>query len=645
MGLVKTLTRLLHFAVITAPMALDLAGQPTPTYRLERLPVPGGAELVTLIRHNNGSDARSSDVPMLTILRDTLGDRDPENDRLRYVWILTKARPNVLQSVTSAIPFAFFRTGTKGHSSHPPRPMLDLASPNQSVWTNVLGDTMQVLRLDPMGAWVRSPSRAYRGNAADYRKLQVFQALSALNRLFRDEPNGQSLLSWTDLRKIYSRLMLSNRTLGGLVREESLAQFYANELSQQQQIRSRNWELLRQRAELCGLYFDPIPDGAGVPGTALLWIARSDLEDGKSHECDTQFLSVKNPWTDDRLLKWTGYSQAFYFDSDNRSAPSETPGAHVEDLIPLAFYTLDHPRVPFMLVDFRDPGQPKRREMVFRGASTITTSVLGLTRFGNWSFLAASWAWTFIRERHGVAVSHTARLRAYSETREFLAADASFDPALKNDLVQRLDHFSLNPLENCLENEASLARQQYSALLQYATSPAGLAAKLNRDRKREMESDTRSKLARLLAAPTRWFTGRHATGVYRESSLVAHLDASRRVAHHLRFLRSVLASGPFPEVTWDTAEIRRSIDVLADEPKAAGPAAARVIANLLLQTEDGQLRRSCLWALGYSDLIYARGELKRLSEDPNATDMLRALCLVYLNGGVEDMISSEAGTR
>ncbi len=163
--------------------------------------------------------------------------------------------------------------------------------------------------------------------------------------------------------------------------------------------------------------------------------------------------------------------QVRYFDSDNHPVPAGTPGARAEEMIPLALYNLDYPRVPLLLADFRDSLKPKRREMMDQGASSVVTGVLGLTRFGNPEFFAAEVAWTFVRGRHGSAVNRSARLEAYSEAREFLAMDSSLDPALKMELRRRLDHLALNPRDNDVSHEATLAREQYSALLRYAESP------------------------------------------------------------------------------------------------------------------------------------------------------------------------------
>jgi hypothetical protein len=119
-------------------------------------------------------------------------------------------------------------------------------------------------------------------------------------------------------------------------------------------------------------------------------------------------------------------------------------------------------------------------------------------------------AFTFVRGRHGATVNRSARLEAYSEAREFLSVDSSFDPALKVELQHRLDHLALNPRENDVAHEATLAREQYAALLQYAHSPRG-AAKLERDRRKELEAYTQSQGKRVATSFGRVFTAGRAS--------------------------------------------------------------------------------------------------------------------------------------
>src|SRR5438105_4841653 len=79
-------------------------------FRVERLPLIGGSELLTIFGRLDAVRSGPNpapEVPLLSILRDTLGDDNPESDRLRYVWMMTYARPTALKRVASAIPFLY----------------------------------------------------------------------------------------------------------------------------------------------------------------------------------------------------------------------------------------------------------------------------------------------------------------------------------------------------------------------------------------------------------------------------------------------------------------------------------------------------------------------------------------------------------
>jgi hypothetical protein len=598
---------LLESALVCFVLGTGILSPPVPEYRSESQPVAGGAELVTVFARLNGAaapGAQDLDVPLLAVLRDSLGDDDPDNDRLRSVWILTSTRPTVWQRAASALSFGYFRAGSKRHAGRVPSPALDLAAPSKSVYSNLFGDGLQALELDPLGAAVRSTTRTYRTNSDDYTKLQVFQALVTLDNLGLDnlaadnlarQSGGPSALTDRQLREIYSRLSLSTRTFGGLVREQHLSRYYDQETSRLQQTRGHNWELLRQRAELNGLFFEPLAITSGSPSEALLWIARPDLDSGAGRHFDGQFLGIANPWTDARLMHWPGYSQLRYLDSDNRPVSQDAPGAHPVDMIPLALYSLDYPRVPLLLADFRHSLNPKRREMISQGVTGLVTGVFGITRFGNPSFFAADFLWTFVRGRHGAAVNRTARLQAYSGARQFLAMDASLDPALKIELQRQLDHLALNPRENETSHEATLAREQYAALLQYANSPRG-AAKLEQDRSKELESYTRSPASRTFARLGRIFTRGPRLDPALDLSLRLELDAYRRSATHVQFLEQLLAASPRPDVVWDADAIRKSVEDLSADPHS-GPEAQRLIAQVYARTADSDLRSACWRAM------------------------------------------------
>jgi hypothetical protein len=380
-----------------------------------------------------------------------------------------------------------------------------------------------------------------------------------------------------------------------------------------------------------------------TPLGALLWVAEEDLKRSSEHSFDGQFLNIADPWSDDRLQHWTGYSETRYLDAENRPVRADAPGARAVGMIPLAFYSLDHPRVPLLLADFRDQLKPKRREMLQHGSSVIITSVLGISRFGNWPFFAAESAWMFVRGRHGAAVNRSARMRSYSEARTFLAVDTTLDPGLKAELLARLDHLALNPLENGTAREAQLAREQYRALIQYAQAHGGLEAKLQRDRRKELAAYTQSSARRVWSAIGRFFAApRGADSDISEPALLAQLDARRRALHYQRYLEQLLASSPRPEVGSNVDEILRSIEALSVEP-ASGPRAPQLIARVFSQSHDSELRIACLRALQYLNLEVARNELRRLSQDPGTGEGWRELCRLYLTGETAPVLGGASG--
>jgi hypothetical protein len=270
--------------------------------------------------------------------------------------------------------------------------------------------------------------------------------------------------------------------------------------------------------------------------------------------------------------------------------------------------------------------------MFLHGSTVVITSVLGISRFGNWPFFLGEAAWTFVRARHGGAVNRSARLRAYSEARAFLAVDNTLNSQLKAELRARLDHLALNPLENGAAGEAQLAREQYNALLQYAGAPRGLVAKLERDRRKELASYTQSRARRMFAAFVHFFNpGPRNDSEMPDPALLAELDAHRRASYHQRFLEQLLASSPRPDVVGNLDDIERSLEALS-EASAPGPHSPQLIAEVFARSGDSQLRIACLRALQRFNVEEARNELRRLSLDPQTGEGWRELCLVYLNG-------------
>ena len=336
----------------------------TEIFRLERVPVDGGAELITIHARLDGIGS-SEDVkwvPLVTVLRDTLGDSSPENDRLRYVWPLTYTRPTMRQRVAAAIPFMYTRVGNRRKfSDKAPPAVLDLAAADRDVWNKIFWTALQNLLLDPYGVPLKASSLSYQQNIAAYRKSHIIRALSVLSLYQAIE--GAPAFSESELSEIQARLKLTDKTFGGLVGDLNLRRYNEKQVTAVRDERGHNWELLRQRAEDESLFFEPLEMPDGSMTHALIWVAKADLAATQDRRYDSRFLNISNPWSDKRLLSWQGYTEKRFLDSDNRSASPDAPGAREIELIPLALYGLDNPKIPMVLVDFRDGLNPKKREM------------------------------------------------------------------------------------------------------------------------------------------------------------------------------------------------------------------------------------------------------------------------------------------
>jgi len=499
----------------------------SPDVRLERTPVPGGAELLTVFGHLSAkAGAPDKEVPLVSVLRDTLGDDDPANDRLRYIWVLTSARPSVLQHAAAALPFFYWRPDLGKRADSRPAPVLDMGNTSRSVWTSLVGRVVQIAALDGNGTLLRSSTRRYRDNLADQRHVRLVEGLSVLSTLDAS-PQLDPELSGQDLLAMQARLTLAGQTLGGLVDSDKLPEVYRKQRTRSEETRGHNWELLRQRAEANGLYFEPM--GLGMSRThAVLWVAQEDL--GKPRSFDGKYLDITDPFMDARLKNWNGLTIQANFDAESRRIPEPVEGGFTRELIPLALYSLEYPKVPLLVADFRATQAPKRREMLRRAATDTLSGVLGISKWGNWPYLAGSWAWDFVESRHGATRNRVARLESASQTRHWLALDQTLDPALREELLRRLEVLGVNPLDQSVFQESDIAERQYAALLRYAPDPHGLSARLDRDRNAEMTEYRHTLRARAglqLATVVTFGAYRHKEP--HQSTIESALDQERKI--------------------------------------------------------------------------------------------------------------------
>ncbi|HVQ40178.1 MAG TPA: hypothetical protein VMS31_21740 [Pyrinomonadaceae bacterium] len=606
---------------------------PANIFRLERTAVQGGAELITIHARLDGIDSSEelNWFPLVSVLRDTLGDLNRENDRLRYVWPLTYTRPTMWQRASSAVPFLYRRVGNKSQASGKvPPPVLDLAAPDREVWNRIFWASLQSLLLDPYGTPIKASTRSYQQNVSAYRKSHVIRALSVLALYQAIE--AKPAFSESEFSEIQARLLLTDKTFGGLVDSLRLEGYYRKELMGIRDERGHNWELLRQRAEAESLYFEPLqmPDGSATH--ALLWVDKHELTAKQGARYRKRFLNIEDPWSDKRLLKWSGYVETRFLDSENRPVSQDAPGARAVELIPLALYGLDNPKIPMLLVDFRSSLNPKKREMSRRVLQDVTRNILSLSRFGDVPYFLGRTVYDVVTGRRGMDINQPSRLQTYSQLKLFLSLDRSLDPQLRDEISGRLEKVSLNPLENDLEAEGNLARQQHAALIAYANSPDGLPAKLARDRRAEAVSLEHGKTQRALFQLANILSfGKYTHREKAEPDIDARLDIARRLNYHTRFLREVSQSSPQIEVLWNLDDVRRSLRFIAEHGSLADSKAISATAKIFDRTMDDETRRLCLDSLSRMDNPKARLELIRISQHKDLPQTWRDLITASLN--------------
>jgi hypothetical protein len=487
----------------------------SPVIRVDHTPVAGGGEITTYL----GKLTDSGDpVPLVSVLRDTMGDADPANDQFRYVWAYGYKRPTLWQRFSATIPFLYRRAGLDRRSKVEPISLLDMAAPAKGAIPKMLGTALQSSVLDPLGAPLRAATRSYRERIREYRAIHVWRSIETL----RSTPVEAGGFSGEDLARIEGRLLLSNQVLGGYVSDDAVPAGWSKRQNEWALSRAHNWELLRQRAEDSGLYFQPLSLAGEDPQFALLWVERDPAAPAPSRKFDGQFLKISDPYRDDRLRNWKGYTEPWCSTANSCTV-----------MIPLALYALDHPRAPLLLVDFRDSGRPKHREMAMRFSDDLATGVLGLTGFGHWPYLAAKSTWFFIHRRHGAALDREARVRAYVQLRQSLIMGYNLDPPLREELMRRTEKLGLNPFEDDASREVQIARAQYAKLLSEANGK--LSRELERERSRELTGQLHSPAARFgfrLTAISTFGIVRHHEAVTPPG--LALIDAARRAGAEQR---------------------------------------------------------------------------------------------------------------
>jgi hypothetical protein len=612
---------------------------PHPLYYWQNTPVGNTAQLLTVFcRSCQVSNGAQADVPLVSMLRDTLGDTTPENDRVSSVWLLTYSSPNMGRRMLSAVPFFFWRAG-KGSSAVSPRdtrPMFDLTAPQHPVMSEISRDLLQWTVFDPMTTTVRATSRAYRSNGLDYERLHLEEAVSYLRKApTSHDASGPTAIQ---LDTVIARLELRKRLLGGLVSDSGAARVGEESGYEQERFRSRNWELLRQCAEKTGLFFEPIRLAGTTGQYAVLWfpLNESFSPAGTSLGPVWKLLNIHDPWTDERLKGWKDSVYTRAVDAEGSLLPFGETGSRNVRMVPLGVYGLNYPKLPLLLIDFRDKLHVRWHEITQRSINEITAGVIGISHFTNWYYYVAADLYDFVSSRHGGAMDEAARLDCYSQFRVNVALDRQIDPQLRQEIQRHVNSLDINPLEAAPSREMQAARERYAQLQAQTEERGALMVRLNKQRRAELASfgeTGKSQVAHELfhAATFGLYTHR----VKSDPENLSALDRDRRFEYHLRFLNSLANAGTDPEVAYDSSQVRSSVKALDDLMSGINSLGLRqqteaVLLRLKGLSRDQDLQSDCSVAvasLRRSDPALRRAEISGVLTSPRS--------LAAVSGGLD----------
>jgi hypothetical protein len=450
--------------------------------------------------------------------------------------------------------------------------------------------TLQWTLFDPLSTPVRATTRAYQNNQADHERLHLEEAESYLQcAAAADDSSGPTE---TELNTVIARLELRKSTLGGFVSAQRAAQIGEGANLAEERVRARNWELLRQCADKARLLFEPIDLAGAKNQYAVLWfpLERATPPEGIDLNPVWKLLNLKDPYTERSHLPSTGrYEREF--------------GGQKVQVVPLGVYSLTYPKLPLLLVDFRDGAHLRRHELTQRTINELTSGLIGVSRITNWYYFAGADLYDFYTARRGAATNQTERLNCYSKFRVALALDKNLDPTLRTAVDERLKSLAVNPLEAAPQREMQAAEQRYELLqIAAASENSGLARRLDQQRRSELERFEASKSRRvddnLLHYATLGIYTHRAAG----SAVPGRLDKYRQVDYYLAFLDGLAANGTEPEVGYDTARIDYAILQLTtllpeNGSRETREHAAEIIGKLRTLSADAAFKAQCSAAL------------------------------------------------
>ncbi len=569
--------KLIRFLVLFSTCLLTVRADQA--YYWKSTQVDGSAQLITLF---------SQDVPLVSLLRDNLG-----TDDISYVWLLTYSRPNLAQRTLSAVPFFYWKVAsgsTKAHKSDL-KPLLNLSLPQRSAVPSSVRNIVQWTVLDPLSMPVRASSRAYQTNKHDHELLHLEEAKSYLQTApttFITEKERDTIVARLDFRK---------SMLGDFIDPSHAANAGLNSGIEQESIRAKNWELLRQCADKTGLIFEPINLAGTSNQYAILWLPAHSRPPALGPKLGPvwKLLNIKDPYAQS---KWTA------------------------ERTPLGVYSLTYPKMPLLMIDFRNSLHLKRHELTQRAITEITSGIIGVSRFTNWYYFVGADLYEFWASRRGTATNLQERLNSYSKFRVALALDTALDPNLKAMMEKHVYSFSVNPLESSANNEFQAAIRRYELL---RTHTDLLAKRLEKDRRAELARFEFTKTQLVRAEMFHYTTFGLYTSRAKGEDFHDTLAHYRQASADLAFLDELAAPGTPPEVAYDSLRIQRTVadlnSLLPDiDSGALRKRAEGTLEKIQNLSADTQLKFQCIAAL---DSLRGTAAASTLREGPGPASALQ----------------------
>jgi hypothetical protein len=607
----KCVTRCIVFVLLTANLFVrDLTASDAPEkalYFWKTTPVRQEAEIITLFvpaMHSDGLPSQPASVPLVAILRDSLGDPKHATDRLRYVWLLSSSRPTLKQELLSAVPFFHSPVSRRGSdATQLPKPLLDLAHPQHSIKHDVLREAIKRAATQLSVIGLGALPKPYFSNHADHARLNVEAALSVLRRAPTSEQN--EAVSETELETIVVRLMLSKGRFGELASNTDLSTIAQSNDVRREAARLRNMELLRTSAERLGLYFEPLnlankARAAASARYGLLWLPlhSSYKSPGAPLNKTWQLLQIANPSHDAHLTRILAYRQARTLDENGQLLSVGQTGPSKVDVVPVALYSLTYPRAPVLLVDFLHPSRIHHRELNQRLLSDLSASSVYFSPVPAWGFASAMALYRFVRGHQGVPTNQQERFDCYAQARMDLSLDGSLDADFRSHAQTLLNEMSVNPLDAAVDHDIAAANRSYRLLMQAAAAPEELLNKLDKDRRQELAAFGTSRKAQFTARLWHYSTfGVYTRRVPASSSTIESTRSTRRIEDLLSLLAQVTRGGARPEVAFDTAKVESTVEDLSVLTRTS-PAPVResflgLTHKLLGLSQDEDIRTRC----------------------------------------------------